>query len=65
MAKDLSPDEIPSDLTLDGVLVNHSAVADAFASHFNEKVLSNASRTTVNLNGVYAATAATATTAAV
>ena len=52
-AKDLSPDEIPRDLTLGGVPVEQSRVADAFAGHFNAKIQVNANKAIVKPDCVY------------
>ena len=53
LAKDLNSDAIPSDLTLDGVKVEPTDVAGAFARHFSQKVNSNVSKARVNAGGVY------------
>ena len=53
VAKDLNPDNIPSNLTLGGVKVNPIGVAGAFAEHFNEKIKLNVSKTRVDVGGVY------------
>ena len=37
VARDLNPEEIPTDLTLEGVPVPPGEVANSFAKHFSEK----------------------------
>ena len=53
MAKNLSPGDIPGNMTLGGVAVAPNAVADTFAGHFQSKILSNLNKTRVDINGVY------------
>ena len=51
MAKNLSPGDIPGNMTLGGVAPN--AVANTFAGHFHSKILSNLNKIRVDINGVY------------
>ena len=53
LAKNLVTNELPTDLTLGGVPVAGSDIANSFAKHFSEKIKLNVSKTNVNVNGVY------------
>ena len=49
IAKNLSPGDIPRNMTLGGAAVAHNAVADTFAGHFHSKILSNVNKTRVDM----------------
>ena len=53
VAKNLNSNEYPESMTLEGVPVAGSDLADAFAGHFNTKIKSNVSLARVDPNGVY------------
>ena len=53
LAKDINPDTIPANLTLEGKNVNPSEVAGAFAKHFSDKVKLNVAKTRIDTRGVY------------
>ena len=53
LAKNLTYNELPSNLTLGGKPVAGCDVANSFAKHFNEKIKLNVSKTRVDANGVY------------
>ena len=52
-AKDLNPNVIPANLTVEGASVSPHNLAGAFASYFNNKVQSNVNRAIVNAGGVF------------
>ena len=53
VAKNLNSDDLPSNLTLNGIPVAEGDVADAFAKHFDEKIKMNVNKTKVDPNLVY------------
>ena len=53
MAKNLNPNAIPDNLTLNGVSVKPGCAADSFAAHFHEKIRLNSFKVKINMVGVY------------
>ena len=53
LAKNLTTNDLPSNLTLGGNPVAGCNVANSFAKHFNDKIKLNASKIKVDPNGVY------------
>ena len=52
-AKNLNPNAIPDNLTLNGVSVTPGCAADSFAAHFHEKIRLNSFKVKINMVGVY------------
>ena len=52
-AKDINQEGIPKDLTLAGVRVPVSEIANSFAAHFHDKIKLNVMRTRIRADTVY------------
>jgi hypothetical protein len=53
VAKNLNPNDLPSDLTSGGSPVAPGDFANSFARHFSDKIKMNVNKTNVNMNAVY------------
>ena len=53
VAKNLNPNAIPDNLTLNGVSVKPGCTADSFAAHFHKRIRLNSSKVKIDMNGVY------------
>ena len=53
VAKNLNPNDLPSNLTLGGGPVAPGDIANSFARHFSDKIKMNVNKTNVNMNTVY------------
>ena len=53
VAKNLTVEDIPTNLTLGGIPIATGTAPDSFAQHFHDKVRINVAKTKVNINTVY------------
>ena len=53
VARDVNPDAIPTNLTVGGENIDPKGIAGAFGNYFFNKIKSNVSKSSINVNGVY------------